>query len=121
MHLTTGLHIIITYNDYILFVHVLSTSTRYKFLYCLFLTYIHIISYYNKVNSRLVNREERHSLENVVCCRKDNPVGMQFQSSPSGKDFLFILVYIGKFQKINLADINIYVDPTTKGSYVALS
>ena len=36
------------------------------------------ISYYNKVN-----RGERHSLENVVCYRKDNPAGTQFQSSPS--------------------------------------
>ena len=32
-----------------------------------------------------VNRGERHSLENVVCYRKDNPVGTQFLPSPSGK------------------------------------
>ncbi len=29
------------------------------------------------------NREERHSLENVARYRKDNPAGLQFQSSPS--------------------------------------
>ena len=30
-----------------------------------------------------LNRHEKHSLENVVCYRKDNPVGTQFLPSPS--------------------------------------